>query len=215
MSSPTTRVVLAGSTTIFAIAPPSGAPDDTVSSAGFDGDGTIVVPNAGTCAITSPAAIDVDACVAVSTASPSAPSCWRAAVIVLPTTHGIVTGWGPFETLSNTVPLRTSAVPPAGSCAITVPAGCASNTSVTFGVSVAAATAARASSTRCPTTSGTVCLMYVTSTWNACSLRAPKLSIAATTTSSLPMSQGPPYDPQGPVYMCIAPVTASTVTCGK
>jgi hypothetical protein len=55
-----------------------------------------------------------------------------------------------------------------------------------------------ASSSRSPTTSGTVAWLGPIVTTKACSSRAPSESIAATVTTMSPKSQGKPKEPHDP-----------------
>ena len=94
-----------------------------------------------------------------STVRPAPVSSALAGASGWPTTNGIATGCGPFDTVSRMSSKRPTAAPATASCASTVPAGCARERPPThldaLQIQRERATAFAASSD-CPTTSGTV-----------------------------------------------------------
>ncbi len=90
-----------------------------------------------------------------ATANPTPWSCDWAVSKALPTTFGIVTGRGPFETLIRTVAFSISSVPGLGAWASTSFTGLSEFTATTLAFSLAPTISATASSRLLPTTFGT------------------------------------------------------------
>jgi len=104
---------------------------------------------------------------------------------VVAMTLGTATRCGPFETVSATVEPFFTAVPAAGRCAVTCPAGADAKTTRWFDPRPAAWSRFTAVATGCPTTFGTPSFGFpaeiVSATVPPCESRAPPSGACATT----------------------------------